>query len=202
MPHTNLLFSPPFLTNFAFPKKAPSFSTQVQTPKSRRGEIRYSAQPYPIWTWEWVVNFLRGGEQVANSDYQYLLGFFLSMGGMLSDFLLQDAYDNTIANCFFGLGDGATTQFQLTRTIGLGTDIVQSVNGVPTIFVNGSATSAFTIGTTGIVTFTSAPAASAILAWSGSYYYRARFDTDSLDFEQFMDQLFSVGSLKLTSVIL
>lgn len=202
MAHSNLVFGPPFLTNYGFPKKSPNLDTTIQTPRSKRGEVRYSAQPYPIWTWDFPVNFMRGAEQVASSDYQYLLGFYLAMGGRLSDFLLQDAYDNAIANCQFGTGDGTTTQFQLTRTIGIGTDIVQNVNGAPTITVNGSGTSAFTLGSTGIITFTSAPAAAAVLRWSGSYYYRVRFDEDVADFEQFMDQIWMMGSLKLRSVIL
>jgi uncharacterized protein (TIGR02217 family) len=202
MAHTNLLFSPPFLTNFGFPKKTPSFSTPVQTPKSKRGEIRYSTQPYPIWTWDWPVNFMRGSEQAANSDYQYLVGFFINMGGMLSDFLYQDPYDNAVTDCFFGMGDGSTTQFQLTRTIGIGTDIVQNVNGTIVIKETGTTTTAFTLGTTGIITFSAAPAAGKVLTWSGAYYYRARFDTDALDFEQFMDALWSVGSLKMISLIL
>jgi hypothetical protein len=199
--HTNLVFSPPFLTNFDFPKKSFSFDTTVQTPKSKRGEIRYSAQLYPIWTWDFAVNFLRGGEQQANSDYQYMVGFGLAMGGMLSDFLLLDPYDNTVANNFVAEGNGNTTAFQLLRSIGMGTDIVQNVKGTPTVQVNGAATSC-TVGSTGIVTFNAAPAAGAIITWSGSYYYRVRFDSDTLEFDQFMDRLWTMGSLKLRSVIL
>lgn len=200
--HSNLVFSPPFSTNWGFPKKSPSFGTTIQTPKSKRGEIRYSAQPYPIWSWDWPVNFMRGAEQVASSDYQYLLGFFLSMGGQLSDFLYQDPYDNAVTAQSFGTGDGTTTQFQLTRSIGIGTDIVQNVNGTPTIFENGSATIAFTRSSTGVITFDTAPASGVALTWTGSYYYRVRFDSDAADFEQFMDKLWEIGSLKMISVIL
>lgn len=202
MAHTNLVFSPPFLSNWGFPKKSFTFDTTVQTPKSKRGEIRYSAQPYPIWTYDWPVNFMRGGEQVANSDYQYLLGFGLAMGGMLSDFLLQDAYDHTVVNQYFGAGDGATTQFQLTRSIGIGTDIVQNLNGAPTVYESTGVVGSYTVGSTGIVTFSAAPANGAVLTWSGSYYYRVRFDSDTQDFDQMMDLIWSAGSVKLRSVIL
>lgn len=201
MAHTSLIFSPPFLTNWGFPKKSFTFETTVQTPKSKRGEIRYSAQPYPIWTYDWPVNFMRGGEQVANSDYQYLLGFGLAMGGTLSDFLLQDAYDHTVTAQNFGTGNGNTTQFQLTRSIGIGTDITQNLNGTPTVYVNGTKTTV-TVGSTGIVTFSTAPASGAVLTWSGSYYYRVRFDSDTQDFDQMMDLIWSAGSVKLRSVIL
>jgi uncharacterized protein (TIGR02217 family) len=201
MAHTSLVFQPPFLTNWGFPKKSFTFDTTVQTPKSKRGEIRYSAQPYPIWTWDYPVNFMRGGEQVANSDFQYLLGFGLAMGGMLSDFLYRDPYDNTVTAQSFAVGDGSTTQFQLTRSIGIGTDIVQNLNGTPTVYVNGAVMS-YVIGSTGIVTFALPPAVNAVLAWSGSYYYRVRFDADTQDFDQMMDLIWSAGSVKLRSVIL
>ena len=202
MAHLNLVFAPPFLTNFDFPKKSPTFNTTVRTPSSNRGEIRYSAGTYPIWTWEWPVNWLKGSEQNAGSDYQYLLGFFLLCGGMLSDFLLQDAYDNAVTNQFLGIGDGATTQFQLTRSIGVGADIVQSVKSAPTIAGSPGLLPGYSVGSTGIVTFTSAPPAGMVLTWSGSYYFRVRFDTDEADFQQFLDQCWSMGSLKLRSVIL
>lgn len=200
--HTNLIFNPPFQTNFGFPKKTPSFETTIQTPKSKRGEVRYSAQPYPIWRFDWPVNFVRGSEQTNGSDMQFLVGFFLACGGQLSDFLYSDPYDNAVTGQYFGVGDGSTTAFQLTRSIGIGTDICQNVNGTPTIHVNGTPTTAFTLSSTGVVVFNSAPANGAVLTWDGAYYYRVRFDSDGMEFEQFLDQCWSMGSLKLVSVIL
>jgi uncharacterized protein (TIGR02217 family) len=202
--HTNLVFTPPFRTNFGFPTKTPSFKTLVQQTASLRGEIRVSLTPYPIWTWDFPVNWMKGSEQDQNSVYQYLLGFFMSMGGQLSDFLYEDPYDNQIsasAPAYFGSGDGATVNFQLVRPIGMGTDIVQNLNGTPTIYVNGTATSV-TMDTTGVVTFANAPAKGTVLTWSGNFYYRVRFDEDSQDYKQFMDKLWSMDSLKLRSVIL
>jgi uncharacterized protein (TIGR02217 family) len=202
--HTNLVFTPPFRTNFGFPTKTPNFKTLVQQTASLRGEIRVSLTPYPIWTWEFPVNWMKGSEQDQNSAYQYLLGFFMSMGGQFSDFLYEDPYDNQIsasAPAYFGTGDGATINYQLVRPIGMGTDIVQNLNGSPTIYVNGTATTV-TMDTSGVVTFPNAPAASAVLTWSGNFYYRVRFDEDSQDYKQFMDKLWSMDSLKLRSVIL
>jgi hypothetical protein len=202
MAHTSLQFSPPFAARFGYPKKTPSFSTIVQTPVSRRGEVRTGLQPYPIWKWDWSIESLRGSEQDQGSDLQYVLGFFLAMGGMLSDFLYQDPYDNQVSGQFFGIGDGTTTQFQLLRSIGIGSDIVQNLNGTPVIRIAGGQTLAFTLGSTGIVTFTTAPPAGLALTWSGAFFYRTRFDTDEQDFEEFMRKIWESGSLKLRSVIL
>jgi hypothetical protein len=125
------------------------------------------------------------------------------MGGQLSDFLYQDPNDNTVAAVSFGTGNGTQTIFQLTRPIGVATDIVQNLNGTPLLFINGAEqTSGYTISTTGQVTFTTAPASGAALTWSGSYYYRVRFANAGQTFEQFMSQIWSSSSIKLQSVIL
>lgn len=52
----------------------------------------------------------------------------------------------------------------------------------------------------GVVTFSQAPAASAALSWTGSYYWRTRFDTDELTFEQFMQQFWRTGEVRLITV--
>lgn len=203
--HSNLVFTPPFTKNFGFPTKTPNFKTIVQTTASLRGEIRVSLSPYPIWTWDFPVNWARGGEQEDNSVYQYLLGFFLAMGGQLSDFLYEDPYDNSIPDSnpvYFGTADGKTVNFQLVRSIGIGQDIVQNLNGSPTIYINGEKTTSYANDTTGVITFNSPPAEDSVLTWSGRFYYRVRFDSDSQEFKQIMERLWSIDSLKLRSVIL
>jgi uncharacterized protein (TIGR02217 family) len=205
--HSNLVLSPPWELIGGFPSKKPTFETIVHTPVSKRGEIRASLQPYPIWEIEYSLDNFRGGEQVPDSVYQYLLGFYIAMGGQFSDFLYWDENDNTIpadSPTFVAIGDGTTTLFQLIRTIGIGEDIVQNPAMVPTppiLYVDGSSVS-YTLGQTGQVTMATAPANGAVITWSGSFYYRVRFADDGLDFEQFMQQLWDVKKLTLQSVIL
>lgn len=135
--HSNIVFQPPFSLNFGFPSKKPTFRTLIQMPVSGRGEIRASLQPYPLWEITYDMDHARGGEQDQNSVYQYMLGFFLAMGGSFSDFLYLDPYDNRVENVYLATGDGSTTQFQLTRPIGIGTDIVQNPIGQPVLFTPG-----------------------------------------------------------------
>ena len=52
----------------------------------------------------------------------------------------------------------------------------------------------------GLVTFNTAPANGAALTWTGYFGFLCRFDDDSLDFEQFMQNLWRVDSLKFRSV--
>ena len=201
--HSSLVFSPGFTTNFSFPKKSPAFpGVIIHMPASQAGELRASTQVYPVWTIEYALNFAKGSEQ-ESSVYQYMLAFYLQMGGQLSDFLYQDPNDNTVAAAAFGTGDGTTTTFQLVRPIGAAADIVQNLNGAPLIFINGvQQTTGYTISTTGQVVFSASPAVSAALTWSGSYYYRVRFADAAQSFEQFMNQIWMSNSIKLVSVIL
>jgi hypothetical protein len=52
----------------------------------------------------------------------------------------------------------------------------------------------------GIVTFGTAPSASAALEWTGMFQFLCRFDDDTEDFEQVMQNLWTVKSLKLRSL--
>ncbi len=52
----------------------------------------------------------------------------------------------------------------------------------------------------GAVTFATAPAAGAALAWTGYFAFLCRFDSDALDFEQFMANLWKANSVKFRSL--
>jgi hypothetical protein len=186
-------------------KKTPSFKTIVQTPANNRGENRISLTPYPIWFYELDFSYLKGDMQAMASALQNLVGFFGYVQGQASDWLFEDPFDKTVTNAQFGVGDGTTTTFQLTRSVGLLTDIVQNLASIPALFSNGVAiaTSAYTVSTTGVIQFTSAPAAGALLTWSGSFWFRCRFlDDEWTDLQEFLFQLWEQKSVKFKSVIL
>jgi hypothetical protein len=52
----------------------------------------------------------------------------------------------------------------------------------------------------GVVTFGTAPTSGATLSWSGYFGFLCRFDSDDLDFEQFMSNLWKLDSLKFRSL--
>jgi hypothetical protein len=67
------------------------------------------------------------------------------------------------------VGNGTSKIFQIARTIGgLGWDVIQNPT-ISTVTVNGTPTSAYALSTTGVLTFTSAPANNAVLAWTGGF---------------------------------
>lgn len=197
-------FSPPGFTPTWPVKKTPRFATIVQTPASQRGEVRVSLTPYPIWMFEYELSILKGDMGIAGG-LQNMIGFFGSVLGSAQDWLFEDPNDNAVADMQFGTGDGTTTSFQLLRNIAGMLDIVQNVNGVPTIMIGGVVQSPtnYSISATGIVTFGTAPANLAVLTWTGSFFFRCRFEEDTLsDLSEFMYELWSIDSLKFRSLIL
>jgi len=101
-------------------KKTPSYSTIVQTPASRRGEVRISLTPNPVWNFEIDLTYIYGDLQTANSAIKSLLGFYNTVKGASDDWLFLDPYDNLLTGELLGYGDGVTTQFQFCRTLGFG----------------------------------------------------------------------------------
>jgi len=59
----------------------------------------------------------------------------------------------------------------------------------------------YTLGSTGIVTFTSAPPLNSLLLWSGNFYYRCAFDEDGIEFAKFMNQWWT-AKVKFSQVLL
>lgn len=176
--------------------KTPHFESLTQKTAAGRGRSTLALQPYPTWDFEVDLNLVLGGEAVAGSVLQSFLGCYIATCGAGGFFLFTDPNDNAVAlaagtalNVTPGAaspmgqtGDGASTQFQLARTIGQGVDILQNVS-LTTLKVNGVTKTLgadFSISSTGVVTFTSAPAAAATITWAGTFQYLCQFTDDTL----------------------
>ena len=155
-----------------------------------------------------------GASALTVSDLKTLTGFVGAMRGSYDTFLWLDPEFNTVQQQQFGTGNGSTTAFQLqaqysTDGLTLGPngfpDIVQNTFGAPQIFVNGvlkTVTTDYTISSTGVVTFTTAPAAAAVLTWTGSFYHRARFTSDDpADSAAILYRMWETKSLEFESEI-
>lgn len=178
-------------------KKSPEFNTTVNTAQGG-AESRIANWSAPKWHFELVYEFLRDASTLA--ELQTLRGFFLARQGQFDSFLFFDQNDNQVSNQLFGVGDGVTTQFQLVRNCdGQYVEPVKGITAAPSITVAGIATTAFTWSTLGMITFAAAPAAGAQLVWSGTFYFRVRFEMDRADFENFMSGFWEVKSLKLVT---
>ena len=138
-----------------------------------------------------VVDVLRS-DAGSREDAQATWGHFARHFGALDSFLFTDPEDYTVTAHPFGTGDGATLSFQLQRTQVTGTfpanfwplyssgfEPCFDLNSAPAIYVGGvlkTLATDYTVSATGLVTFVSAPASAAALAWTGTYYKRVRLN--------------------------
>lgn len=116
-----------------------------------------------------------------------LIAFFRARKGRAHGFRFKDWQDYQVTTAQIGTGNGSTTTFQLTKTYTSGSQsdvrkITKPVSGSITVYLDGVAqTSGVSINTTtGIVTFTSAPANGKIVTASFEFDVPVRFDTDRL----------------------
>ena len=182
--------------------RTPQWDTDVQVSIAGK-RTAYARRAFPIYVYELKFNVLRAD---ANLEWQTLFAFYNSVLGRANLFIYNDPADGTASATSFGTGDGATTAFQLTRPIvGTGVSWVDPVfcpTGTPQIFIAGvlqSTPTNYSISATGLVTFTSAPAAAAALTWTGTYGWFCRFDEDSEPFENFMYQFWRLGKVKFST---
>lgn len=203
-------------------KKSPLYNTVVQKVASGRGNASTSLKPFPTWGFEFDLDKITGSEIAGASTVAQFMGTFMACGGQSGLFLFTDPQDNAVPLGNSGMldvtsgsatpmgttGNGVSTQFQLARSVGgLAWDVVQNLNGSPVVKVNGvtkSAGSDYSISSTGVVTFVSAPTNGYSLTWSGSFYFLCRFDEDLLDSTRSFTtnsgtDLWDVNSLKFTS---
>lgn len=179
--------------------RQPEFKTRVQKSVSGR-EIRLAFMSSPMYTFKMSYNVLR--QTTGYNELKTIGGFFLSRMGSFDSFLYQDPTDYTITDQLFGVGDGVTKDFQLVRGYGVSgsnfVEMVQNINGTPTIKKAGVVQSTgWSVNSTGMVSFSVAPASGQQLTWSGQFYYRVRFNNDVAEFNQFMKDLFEMKKLEL-----
>jgi hypothetical protein len=158
--------------------------------------------------------FLRSGASFL--ELQALEGFAARVRGRLDTFLWADPEDQTVTSHVFGVGNGSATVFQFQRSlvpdaslpaassraywpnVGDGYEPVYDLAGAPSIYVDGSLKAApadYALGVNGLVTFTAAPAVGKVLTWTGSYWKRCRFDSDSVSSERVVAQLWKSGGV-------
>lgn len=171
----------------------PGFNTSVQR-SVNLSEARTAWSATPVWDVTFTYDLLR--DDTAHNELKQLVGFFCARQGSFDSWLYQNPYDFNASNQAIGTGDGTSTTFNLRRTIGEFSDRVSNwANAV--VYANGVAQNAVTISTAnGQVVFNSPPASGAVLTWTGSYYYRCRFEQDMQEFTQFNRLLWQARTFK------
>lgn len=177
--------------------KTPSWKTAIQTAVSGK-EVRSAYQVRPKWlftlTYEVLRNF--GGM----TEFNQMLAFFNARRGSFDSFLYLDPSDNTVTAQPIGVGDGTNRDFPLLHTISGWTEPV-GYGSVFDIYVDGvhNGNNVYINGNSGI-RFDIAPAAGAVITWSGTFYYRVRFAKDQMEFDQFMKDFWALKKCEFVGV--
>ena len=181
----------------------PIMNTVIYTSDSGL-ETRRQHYSYPLYKIELNYNFLAdnsiSGITLTKGDLETLKGFYNNQGGCFGSFLYLDDVENTCTAQVFGTGNGSNKVFRLTRSLPGWTEPICGIITAPLIYVNGIATSAFTFDNNGNITFTTAPANGAVLTWTGKYYFRVRFQEDSIELSRTWQGLWENISVKLITV--
>lgn len=164
----------------------PEYSTQVVTLTNGR-EHRNARWQYPQH--RYTTSFFN----ISTTAARAVRSHFMVMQGKLRCWRYVDQIDSEAVQEDFGTGDGTTKTFQLGKFSSIdGVDYFRPVyalrldeNGDPepaTAYVNDVITPATFDHNRGTITFSTAPADGAILAWTGLFDCWVRFDQDSLPF--------------------
>ena len=149
-------------------------------------------------------------------DLAAVVAFFEARNGRLHGFRFKDWAD--FKSCLpsqapeatdqpIGTGNGSTTGFQLAKRYTSGTQswtraITKPVAGTVNIALNGTLqASGWSISTTtGLITFTTAPAAGVAITAGFEFDVPVRFDTDALGVTLDLERLGSITSIPLVEI--
>jgi uncharacterized protein (TIGR02217 family) len=181
-------------------ERTATFSTLIQTSASGK-EQRASFWTAPRWTYEWTLNFVRQAgfsAKTLSDELLQLQSFFNAMRGAWDSFYFIDPVNGSPSACLFGTGTGAQTVFQLVDNEGFSAGIIQSA----AIYVAGVLQSSGVSynATTGVVTFTTAPASAAALTWTGQFARVCRFVDDTMTFKRFVNLAWDGGTVKVITL--
>jgi uncharacterized protein (TIGR02217 family) len=199
MAKTNLIF--PELIGLAFSVyRIPVFSTDLSTTKSGL-ETTTGNWAFPRYDFRLPFEFLRAD---SNQELQAVEDFFLMVGGRRDNWLFYDRTCNAVTSQSIGASNGVIKQFQCARQVKAGGFVMPVYDlkaGSLKVYVNGAQVSTgWTVNGSGLITFTAAPEAGAIITADFGFYFRVRFSDDTAEFENFMFQLWRMQELKLTGV--
>jgi uncharacterized protein (TIGR02217 family) len=183
--------------------KKPQFRTRIAEAAGGQ-EDRNTLWEMPRWDFELTYEFLedRSG---ADSSLKSIMGFFLEMGGSFDTWLFKDPDDYKVEAGYVGEGDGVTTQFYFRRALGNFREIVGQVDTDNDInlYADGVLIPAsdYTVTMPNYIVFDSAPASGVEITADFQFFFVCRFIEDQMDFEKFMDKLWSLQSCEFRSVI-
>ena len=188
------------MSNLVFPRlpgisiertRSPYWDSKVQRSVSGKS-VGFTAYTYPLWKYKLKFEFLRSN---GSAELQQIVGLFNRVYGKADTFLFQDDDDCTATDQIIGYGDGTTKSFRLIRSYGDFTEPLAKAKQIDSVKVAGTAVTAYSEAG-GVLTLATAPSAGQEIRWSGSFYFRCRFNADAIDFDRFLWELWKTGSVE------
>ena len=167
---------------------APEFSTSIAVTAS--GHERRNA----LWS-DARLHFDVGPGIRSETELAELIAFFRARRGPARGFRLTDPFDSssngvggapTMLDQLIGIGDGVRADFQLVKSYGLGSEpqvrpITRPRAGTILVSIGGAATSAWSLGSRGMIRLAAAPPAGAEVRAGFRFDVPVRFAEDRLD---------------------
>lgn len=197
---SNLVFPPTTPTPVALAwgnKRRPEFSTTVNTASSGR-DTRVSKWAFPKWHWLLTYGSLGEAGHEFGDQLRAVEGFFLTHHGRGESFLFQDPEDYVITDQVIGVGNGSTRAFQIVRNYGGFVEPIYDIkSGTLSVKKAGVVQGSGWSQTSGLVTFTAAPANGEEIKASCQFYFRVTFEEDEAEFENFTYRLHALREVGL-----
>lgn len=178
-------------------KKTAVWSTGTQ--KSASGsEFRTAYYTYPQWRFSLSFEVLRTKASV--NELEKLAGFFNARKGSFESFLYEDPVGNAVTDQPVGNTVQGVARYQLVRSMGGFIEPVSAVKERP------PSRSAARRWRTGAITplptrafwfSTRRNRRKRPITWTGGFYFRVRFTSDTVDFENVLGSLWAVKRLSL-----
>lgn len=181
-------------------KKTAVWSTGTQKSASGR-EFRTAYYSYPQWRFSLSFEVLRTKASV--NELEQLAGFFNARKGSFESFLYEDPTDNAVTDQAIGNTVQGVTRYQLVRSIGGFIEPVLAVKERPAVKVGGVALTYgrdYTVTDKGVLVFNTPQTPGRPITWTGGFYFRVRFTSDTVDFENVLGSLWAAKKIEFTSV--
>lgn len=181
--------------------KKPSFKTNIHEAASGK-EVRNALQQFPRWEFNLSYEFLED-RSAGTTSLKTIMGFFMTCQGSFAAWLFKDPDDYLVESGLCGVADGAITSFPFLRSMGGFYEQIGQVDESNTIniYVDGVLQDPgdYTLNGNEFI-FDVAPASGDVTA-DFQFYFVCRFLEDQLDFEKFMDKLWSLQECDFKSII-
>ena len=183
--------------------RRPTFETIVASHPSG-SEVRMAQWMNALWEFELTYDGLSSSAVkypgLGADSLQTMMGFYLAHGGSRDRFLYLDPDFNTVTLGPIAFGDGLTASFPLVRVVGGAQEPVSWVISIAQVQVGGATVGGWSLLNPATLVFASPPASGASIAATFTYAFTCRFLDDTIDFEEFMSDLWQLKSFKFRQV--